>query len=86
MPEPLKFKISSALKSIIGRELIVDDFIAIFELVKNSYDARAKKVEIIFKHIKKERNDKQAKIFVIDDGSNDGTDKDQIAESYIAPT
>lgn len=52
MSEPLKFRISSELKTIIGRDLITDDFIAIFELVKNSYDARAKKVELIFKHVK----------------------------------
>ena len=32
---PLQFKISSALKNIIGSDLINDDFIAVFELVKN---------------------------------------------------
>ena len=31
----LDFKISSGLKNIIGKELITDDFVAIFELVKN---------------------------------------------------
>ncbi len=44
----LEFKISAALKNIIGRDLITDDFIAVFELVKNSFDAHAKKVEITF--------------------------------------
>lgn len=44
----LEFRISSALKKIIGRDLITDDFIAVFELVKNSYDAHAKKVKITF--------------------------------------
>ena len=29
----MKFKISSGLKSIIGRDLITNDFVAIFELV-----------------------------------------------------
>lgn len=48
MSEQLNFKISSALKNIIGRELINDKFIAIFELVKNSYDAGAKRVDIDF--------------------------------------
>ena len=41
---PLQFKISSALKNIIGSDLISDDFIAVFELVKNSYDAHSTKV------------------------------------------
>lgn len=45
---PLTFRISSALKNIIGRELITDDFIAVFELVKNSFDAHATKVTITF--------------------------------------
>lgn len=44
------FKISSALKNIIGKDLISDDFVAIFELVKNSFDANAKKVDVIFKN------------------------------------
>ena len=43
-----KFRISSALKDIIGRELITDDFIAVFELVKNSFDAHASRIDIIF--------------------------------------
>lgn len=67
MTEALKFRISSELKNIIGRELITDDFIAIFELVKNSYDANASKVEIFFKNIKNNR-DETSRIFIIDDG------------------
>lgn len=51
MSEQLKFKISSALKDIIGRDLITDDFIAVFELVKNSYDAHATRVDITFENI-----------------------------------
>jgi len=44
----LQFKISASLKNIIGRDLITDDFIAVFELVKNSYDAYASNVKITF--------------------------------------
>ena len=51
MQKPLQFKISSALKNIIGRDLITDDFIAVFELVKNSYDAHATRVDVIFENI-----------------------------------
>lgn len=46
--KPLNFKVSSHLKSIIGRDLITDDLVAIFELVKNSFDARATQVDIHF--------------------------------------
>lgn len=46
--DKLQFKISSALKDLVGKDLIRNDNIAIFELVKNSYDAFATKVEIIF--------------------------------------
>lgn len=46
--DKMKFKISSALKDLIGKDLITNDNIAIFELVKNSYDAYATKVEITF--------------------------------------
>ena len=55
----VKFKVSSNLKNLIWRELITDDYIAVFELVKNSYDAYAKNVTIIFE------NDK---IIIKDDG------------------
>lgn len=51
MKKEMQFRISSALKDIIGKDLINDDFIAIFELVKNSYDAYATKVKIIFNNI-----------------------------------
>ena len=47
----MKFRISAGLKSIIGKDLITDDFTAIFELVKNSFDAHATKVEITFKDV-----------------------------------
>ena len=44
----LKFRISSALKDLVGKELITSDNVAIFELVKNAYDAYATKVIISF--------------------------------------
>ena len=46
----LSFRVSAGLKNIIGRDLISDKYIAIFELVKNSYDAGASKVDKIFTH------------------------------------
>src|SRR5690606_15873431 len=44
----LKFDVKTGMKNIIGRDLITDDFIAIYELVKNSYDAYANYVTISF--------------------------------------
>ncbi len=39
----LSFSTNAKLEKLIGRELITNNIIAIFELIKNSYDARAKK-------------------------------------------
>lgn len=48
----LHFKTNIQLKSIIGKDLINDDNIAILELVKNSFDADAKKVEVQYSNLK----------------------------------
>ena len=66
MKRKLDFKISTGLKNIIGKELITDDHIAIFELVKNSYDADAKNVKIIFQNMRTRIN--KSKIIIMDDG------------------
>ncbi|MDR0605472.1 MAG: ATP-binding protein [Bacteroidales bacterium] len=57
--DELYFSIKTGLKDIIGKDLITDDNIAIFELVKNSYDARANNVVITFE---------ENKIIIADDG------------------
>jgi len=48
----LNFKTNIQLKSIIGKDLINDDNIAILELVKNSFDADAKKVVVQYLNLK----------------------------------
>ena len=73
----LQFKISSALKNIIGSDLISDDFIAVFELVKNSYDAHATKVEITFENI----YTKDAKIIIRDNGK--GMNYDDLINKWL---
>lgn len=44
----LHFDVSTGLKRVLGSELITNDEVAIFELVKNSFDARANTVYIYF--------------------------------------
>lgn len=48
MQDNLQFRVSAELKNILGRDLITSPDVAILELVKNSYDAHATKVEITF--------------------------------------
>lgn len=65
MAKDIQFRVSSALKNLIGQELITDEFIAIFELVKNSFDARATKVVIRFENT---ADRSKSKITIVDDG------------------
>ena len=48
MPSQETFRISSHLKDVIGRDLVTNEFVALFELVKNSFDAGATSVDIEF--------------------------------------
>lgn len=73
----VKFKVSSALKTILGKELITDDFIAVFELVKNSFDAQARHVGILFDNAE----DGQRRIVISDDGV--GMDKADIDNKWL---
>lgn len=70
--ENLQFKVSSALKNIIGKDLILDDYIAIFELVKNSYDAHATQVHVTFK---------SNSIIIQDNGK--GMSKDDLIKKWL---
>lgn len=75
--ETLNFEVSSFLKSVIGKDLINNDFIALFELVKNSFDARAKNVEIFFEV----QDDQIIKILISDDGK--GMSYDDLVEKWL---
>lgn len=44
----LNFDVSTGLKRVLGRELITNDEVAIFEMVKNSFDAGADTVHLYF--------------------------------------
>lgn len=74
----IPFRISSGLKNIIGKELITDELIAVFELVKNAFDANAKKVEIIFT---KQFDPKVGKITIHDDGK--GMNRDDLINKWL---
>ncbi|MDX9919571.1 MAG: ATP-binding protein [Paludibacter sp.] len=71
--ELISFDIKTGMKNIIGRDLITDDFIAIYELVKNSYDAYADYVTITF-------NDDE--IIIADNGK--GMSEVDIKEKWLA--
>jgi signal transduction histidine kinase len=71
--EFISFDIKTGMKNIIGRDLITDDFIAIYELVKNSYDAYADYVTITF-------NDDE--IIITDNGK--GMAEEDIKEKWLA--
>lgn len=77
MSKNLRFKVSSALKDVIGRDLITNDFVAIFELVKNAVDAGARKIDIVFEL---EKDNEQA-IYVIDTGK--GMSYQDIEDKWI---
>ena len=71
------FRISSGLKNLIGSELITDNFVAVFELVKNSFDARATEVKITFEDI----YSKNPKIIIQDNGK--GMDYEDLTETWL---
>ena len=88
MTDPLHFKTNVLLKSIIGKDLINNDNIAVLELVKNSYDANSKRTEIIFKNLKdnddpkaKTYSEKSSKVIIRDWGV--GMDINDIRDKWL---
>lgn len=73
----LSFRVSAGLKNLIGRDLISDKNVAIFELVKNSYDAGATSVTIEF--VKTEKD--EGKIIISDNGI--GMSYDDIIQKWL---
>ncbi|MEG0927933.1 ATP-binding protein [Chryseobacterium sp.] len=62
----LNFNFDVSAYRLLGRELITDRITALFEIVKNSYDANANKVEVEF--IDVNPRTKKSKIIIRDDG------------------
>lgn len=65
MTQALHFSASTSVKNLFGRGLVTDQIAAVFELVKNAYDADAKEVEIIFSNLK----DENSSLIVRDNGT-----------------
>ncbi|WP_103867399.1 ATP-binding protein [Aquimarina sp. I32.4] len=71
----VSFRTNVLLKSIIGKDLITDDNIAVLELVKNSFDAGSKESNIIFRNllhnqeIKEYKKLNSSEIIISDSGS-----------------
>lgn len=69
----LKWRFDISTFQLIGRELITDRVTALFELVKNSYDANARKVTVTFENVQPKDNitpntESESKIIIEDDG------------------
>lgn len=76
MSKPISFKANAHLLKLLGDELIGNDQLAIFELVKNSYDADATKVEVVLNIENQEPN-----IIITDNGN--GMDLDVIENKWM---
>lgn len=74
------FKPRARLLLQLGEQLIRNENIALLELVKNSYDADATKVEIRMEHIEDEKN---GSISIEDDGS--GMDSNILRNAWMEP-
>lgn len=66
IPSILRFKFDVSTFRLLGRELITDRITALFELVKNCYDANANKVDISFEHLNP--ISENSRIIISDDG------------------
>lgn len=72
----VNFRTNVLLKSIIGKDLITDDNLAVLELVKNSFDAGSNKVNLEFRNLvsnddkkaKKNPTEKSSKLIITDIG------------------
>ena len=71
----VRFRTNVLLKSIIGKDLITDDSVAVLELVKNSFDSGSNESNIIFRDVitsqslKDYKKSNNSKIIIRDTGS-----------------
>jgi signal transduction histidine kinase len=74
----VNFRTNVLLKSIIGKDLITDDNIAVLELVKNSFDSGSNEVIIEFINLKEKKN---SKLLIRDFGS--GMSEDDLTNKWL---
>lgn len=77
MSNSLHFSAAASVKNLFGRGLVTDQIAAIFELVKNSYDADAKSVHIRFENLQSD----SPKITITDDGT--GMNLEEIKDRWM---
>ena len=81
----LSFKFTSKVARLLGRESVSSDTAALFELVKNAYDADATELIITFENLL-ENGGKNARITIKDNGEGmtyDDIEKKMDGDRYL---
>ncbi|MCY3725306.1 MAG: ATP-binding protein [Rhodobacteraceae bacterium] len=69
---------------MLGEQLLKNDCVALVELIKNSYDADASRVEVLFKNFTNDKtNMDDSSIIIMDDGS--GMSLETVQKSWMNP-
>lgn len=76
--EPIKFRVSARVAELLGEQSVSNVIVAVTELVKNSYDADAKKVKILFQ----ETEDKKLRLVIGEEGG-DGMTLDALKNKWM---
>ncbi len=76
--EKLSFQVKPRLLTLLGEQLIRDASLAVFELVKNAYDADATRCLVLLENIDSEKN---GRIVIEDDGC--GMDENVIRNAWM---
>jgi signal transduction histidine kinase len=80
--ETVNFSAHAEIKNVIGQDLINDDNIAVIELVKNSLDANAKKIKIVFQNSNGEATkEPPTTVLLSDDGI--GMSRSDVVEKWL---
>lgn len=72
------FKARARIMLLLGEQLIRDEVAAVFELVKNSYDADATRALVLLENVS---NSSRGKIMILDDG--EGMSREKLLTSWL---